>query len=266
MALLPAGYLKAVVSLGVVIDESFAHVGTSFLYSHYVDEIRGQNTYTHFLITNKHVIDADVTHVRFDHPATESLEVCSIDNVSQAPWSPHPGDIDVAVRPLVVDCDLVKDRTIGGDSFTDHGGIPSSDQVRQISEGDGVFVLGFPLGLLGEERNYPIVRQGAVARIQDWLHGHSETFLIDAPAFPGSSGGPVVLRPQSAAIKETQQITRPLLLGVNTGFIPSRDEAVSKQTGSTRVIFEENSGLAHVVPISSLKEILDSYTYNPPDI
>ena len=101
-----------------------------------------------------------------------------------------------------------------------------------------------------------ILRQGIIARIQDWLRGDEYTFLIDAPAFPGSSGGPVVLKPEGVAIKDTTPITHSLLIGMIRGYIPSRDVAVSKRTGEPRIIFEENSGLAKVVPINLIKETL----------
>ncbi len=73
-----------------------------------------------------------------------------------------------------------------------------------VSEGDGVFVLGFPLQLVGGERNFVIVRQGIIARIGDMLEGYSKTFLVDTFIFPGNSGGPVFLRPEVVAITGTK--------------------------------------------------------------
>jgi hypothetical protein len=38
-----------------------------------------------------------------------------------------------------------------------------------LSEGDGVDVLGFPMGLTGQGEDDVIVRQGAIARVRDTL-------------------------------------------------------------------------------------------------
>ena len=147
-----------------------------------------------------------------------------------------------------------------GEIFVGDVGTPSDEEANHIAEGNGIFVLGFPLGLIGKERNYPIARYGIIARIQDWLQGDEKTFLIDSSVFPGNSGGPVILKPEGVAIKDTKPITHSLLIGMISSYIPSQDVAVSKQTGEPRIIFEENSGLAEVVPINLIKETLDLAT------
>ena len=73
-----------------------------------------------------------------------------------------------------------------------------------MSAGDGVFVLGFPMNLAGVQRNHVIARQGVIARVSEMLDGASQTFMIDSFVFPGNSGGPVVLKPDVAAIGETK--------------------------------------------------------------
>ena len=62
--------------------------------------------------------------------------------------------------------------------------------IRALVKGMGYLFWGVPLGEAGEERNYVIVRQGIIGRIQHWLKGDARTFLIDATIFPGNSGGP----------------------------------------------------------------------------
>src|ERR1019366_8874960 len=59
--------------------------------------------------------------------------------------------------------------------------------------------LGFPLQLVGGERNYVIVRHGTIARIGDMLAGTNKNFLVDTFIFPGNSGGPVILKPEMMA-------------------------------------------------------------------
>ena len=51
--------------------------------------------------------------------------------------------------------------------------------------------FGFPMGQVGKERNYTIVRHGSLARVRDAIVGSSESFLVDTLIFP--HGGPVVI-------------------------------------------------------------------------
>ena len=128
-----------------------------------------------------------------------------------------------------------------------------------VAEGDGVYVLGFPVGLVGGDRNYVIVRQGAIARVRDWLAGGVKEFLVDVTIFPGNSGGPVVSKPELNAITGTKSTGAASLLGVVKSYVPYHDVAVSQQTRLPRVIFEENSGLAAVVPIDYVDEVVRAH-------
>ena len=256
MALIPAGYMKAIVSLGVS-DEPFAHIGTGFLYHHPMWEKEGRTHYRPFLVTNKHVMESGIRDVRFNHPAYGSVEVHPIEEVTDGDWTAHHGGADVAVIPLLSPGPLTLGRKVTEpEIFLGDVGAPSAEELSSITEGTGVFLIGFPLALIGDARNFPIVRSGVIARIQDWLSGAEDTFLIDAPAFPGNSGGPVIVRPDTAAISGTTAIAHALLIGVVSENIRSREVAVSAQTGETRVVFLENTGLSRVVPIRSIKETL----------
>jgi hypothetical protein len=53
------------------------------------------------------------------------------------------------------------------------------------SSGDGIFVLGFPMGLTGEQKNYVIVREGIIARLTEMIDKASSKFMIDSFVFPG---------------------------------------------------------------------------------
>ena len=265
MALIPAGYLKAVVSLGVQGEDSFAHHGTGFLYSHPMAVKRKRTKYSSFLVTNQHVLDAGVSHIRFNRITDEVLEIHTIRSVTfkDLDWAVHPEGADVAVIPIASPGPLMNGRDLTkSETFIGDVGTPSDDEKRHIVEGNGVFVLGFPLGLTGKTRNYPIVRQGVIARIQDWLRGDESTFLIDSSAFPGNSGGPVVLKPENTAIRGTERITHSLLIGMVSSYVPYRDVAISKQTQKPRIIFEENSGLAEVIPIDLIKDTIQSAISN----
>ena len=258
MALLPPFYLDAVVALGIPDSNgSIQYTATGFLYGHPVGE-SGDN-YTIFLITNHHVVkDIDILKARFNRPIGSESKIYDIPlrgNDGSALWTEHPNS-DVAVVQLLakkLEEDGIKFAWIPGDRQL------ALEQAKelQISEGDGVFVLGFPLGLAGEERNYTIVRQGVIARIRDWLGGKSRTILIDATIFPGNSGGPVFTRPEIAAVKGTKSNKSSLLIGMISSYIPYEDVAISSRTHRARIIFQENSGLATVVPVDVIQETID---------
>lgn len=239
MALIPSGYLNAVLSLGAHGNSSsFKHKGTGFLYAHPLQKVGDCTSYRHFLVTNRHVAESPITHVRFNHPA-DGLKVEPLEAIAASGWTFHPKGSDIAVALLDPDSsDLAGRSLLNADIFIGDVGTTFGERIEPV-EGDGVFLIGFPLGLVGEARNYPIVRQGVIARIQDWTQGHQNTFLIDAPAFPGNSGGPVILRPELVAIKGTQANTQSLLAGV-----------VSQQILSKT----ENTGLAVVVPVEMVRD------------
>ena len=268
MALIPLGYLNTVVALGGPSqDGSIQYTATGFLYGHSTgttDE-SGEQTYWPFLITNRHVFERASTdgiqlHARFNRPIGAEPKIYPIpmkNTDGSDSWITHPNpDADVAVlsiNPSFLKADGIEFKIFASDTFT-------LAQAREIgvSEGDGVFVLGFPLGEAGEERNYAVVRQGIVARIQDWLKGNAQTFLIDASIFPGNSGGPVLLKPEIASIVGTKPNKMCGLIGMVSSYLPYREVAVSQQTGRPRMIFEENSGLGVVVPYSVIEEAIET--------
>ncbi|MCY3706453.1 MAG: hypothetical protein OXH08_13305 [Gammaproteobacteria bacterium] len=261
MALMPLGYLKAVVSLGVPsADAEFTHNGTGFLFHHPLRTAGNRTQYLTFLVTNRHVVEAGVSHVRFNRVTDDEVRILPIEELTPpgtaGSWSNHPTE-DVVVRPLLGTGPLMEGRDfIRPEVFLGDVGAPTEEEAQHIVEGNGVLVLGFPLGLVGDARNYPIVRHGVIARIQDWLRGEASTFLIDSSAFPGSSGGPVIVKPEATAVKGTTATTHALLIGVVSGYIPYRDLAVSTQTKTVRITFEENSGLAEVVPVRTITETI----------
>ena len=252
MALIPPGYLNAIVSLGTM-AKSFDHAGTGFLYAHPLPRIGDRTPYRYFLVTNKHVAETPVTHVRFNHSAN-GLTVEPIGSVASKGWTLHPKGSDIAVAPLDLSSPVLTGRSpLNMDIFVGDVGTTFGEGV-QPTEGDGVFLIGFPLGMVGDARNFPVVRFGTVARIQDWIQKHKDTFIIDVPAFPGNSGGPVVLKPETTAISNTKVNTLCLLAGVVSHQIRSEEAAISEFTGEPRIVFVENTGLAVVVPVEMVRD------------
>jgi len=127
-----------------------------------------------------------------------------------------------------------------------------------VTEGDGVFVLGFPMGLVGSHRNAVTVRSGTIATIRPLLAGTETDFVIDALVFPGNSGGPVVLKPELFAIDGTKANNKASLIGIVHSYVSYREVAVSAQTREPRIVFMENSGLARVHPVDYVNNVVDA--------
>jgi len=67
----------------------------------------------------------------------------------------------------------------------------------------------------------------------------------------------VVLKPEIVSIEGTKTITRAALIGIITSYVPYKDIAISQQTGRIRITFEENSGLAAVLPADYIIEVVE---------
>jgi len=275
-ALIPPVFPYCVVAIGGKITEihegklvtRWVATGTGFFYGRLSksDPDLTKRLYDIYLVTATHVVNAWKAQ-QAAAPAKGALlselmvRVNPIDVTSRATdilvaeikdkgvdWTTNPDGKDVAV--LSVDLDVLRQKAFGVTFFADDEMAADVSKLRElkVAAGDGVFVLGFPMGLVEDWRNAVIVRGGTIARIEDMLISRSEVFLIDAFVFPGNSGGPVVLRPEISSINGTPPQNRSYLIGMVVSYQPYIDVAVSQQTQHPRVIFEENSGLATVLP------------------
>ena len=113
------------------------------------------------------------------------------------------------------------------------------------------------MNIVYPERQFVIARSGSIARIQDVFEGYRNNFIIDAFVFPGNSGGPVISKPDVISIHGTKPMNRAYLLGIIQSYIPYEDVAISQQTGKPRVVFQENSGLAFVIPVDFIMETIE---------
>jgi hypothetical protein len=81
----------------------------------------------------------------------------------------------------------------------------------------------------------------------------------DAFIFPGNGGGPVISALNSNALQGTKVQNRVYLIGVVRGYLPYTDVAINQQTGLIRLVSQENSGLAEVVPVDYINETIKAY-------
>jgi S1-C subfamily serine protease len=273
--LIPAFFLNCVVAIGSVTTAlapgapphtQWQTTGTGFFYGYLVkdDEDIAKRQYEIYLVTARHVVaNRQNLKVRVNPQAAgaagQEFEIPSNPASGGIGWFFHPNEgIDIAALRVEYN-DLTERFAVGFFAQDEHAISRSQMQDHETAAGDGVFVLGFPMGLAGQQRNYVIVRQGVIARISEMLDSASATFMLDAFVFPGNSGGPVVLRPEAMAIQGTKANGKASLIGV---VIQSRnyvDTAISPQTGRARVSFEENAGLAEVLPIDYVNEAISAF-------
>ncbi len=227
------------------------------------DQLKHQ--YEVYLVTNRHVlanhsqIVVRLNAEKVGGPVRE-FALSLKDDKGQELWFSHPNPaIDVSV--LHVNGAYLRAQGLQSNFFEADHNVADRTKMKDIglAIGDDVFVLGFPMGISGtEQRNYVIARRGSIARINDALETGGITFLIDAFVFPGNSGGPVVSVPNFNAIQGTRPQDHAYLIGMVRGYVPYQDVLVSKQTGEARMVSEENSGLAEVIPMDYINETIDA--------
>jgi S1-C subfamily serine protease len=285
-ASIPPFFIDSVVALGAmqpVLDENGNPVnparfewvteGTGFFYGYLVsnDPDPKKRKYELYLVTAKHVVKGHLkanpgNMIARINPKTSSSEVKEF-GISNQPsqgevtWLYHENqDIDLAI--VQVNVDLLRQNDIEPTLFfANDMHVANIDKITslEISEGDGVFVLGFPMGLTGVQRNYVIVREGVIARLSEMKDRVTKTFMIDSFVFPGNSGGPVVLKAEPFSIEGTKNQPAAYLIGVVIGYIPYTDFAIGNQTKRPRIRFEENSGLAEILPTDYTDEAIKSW-------
>ena len=266
MALIPSTFLDTVVAIGHrLADGNISFSATGFLCGYPTGSVNddGRPLYYVFLVTNHHVVaEKENITIRMNTLLGDDTQIYDLGLRGDTTLSGGIVNSSLMDDVAIVALDLAQltHDGINLEFIPDEFGI-TREECNEIgvSEGDGVFVLGFPLGVIGDDRNYTIVRQGTIARIQDFLCDKSRTLLIDASVFPGNSGGPVFTKPEVVSVAGTNANTGCRLIGMVTSYLPYRDIAISSQTGNPRITFEENSGLCNIVSYSVIKEaILES--------
>lgn len=263
MTLLPPFFLDSVVTLGHKDNQGKTHwCATGFLYGYLLKNEDELSHHIVCLVTNRHVFEKQKKIiVRFNKTESdESKEygLVLIGEDGKPIWSFHP-DLSVDYAVIILDPDQLKKDGINYRYFRQQSETATLQVMKEkgISEGDSVFVLGYPLQLVDPIRNYVIVRSGIIAKISDTYQTKKTSYIIDASVFPGNSGGPVITRPEISSITGTKACNESLLIGIVSSYLYFEDIAVGQQTGKPRVAFQENSGLANVVPLDFLNEIIE---------
>ena len=256
--------MDCVVAIGAANKQGAADwIASGFLYGHLVSHHRvkeEEQRYLFALVTNRHVVENQTDlYLRFNpigRRRAQQFRLPLVDEGGGQLWKGHPkNEVDIALVP--VNLQLLRDKKIQFSSFLSNKAVANIKKMKEvgITEGDFTYILGFPMGIVGEKRNTVLVRSGTIARIRDALSKSNDEFLIDAQIFPGNSGGPVISKPEGMAIKGTKAQKAAYLIGIVKTYVPYEDVAVSVQTKRPRVIFSENSGLAAAHPIDFVQEV-----------
>lgn len=182
-------------------------LGTAFLVG--IPDKRGGDDYGFgYLVTAKHVLrDVDDSYlrtikVRFNliHPDHNSslgfAEIPVSNQAGQLLWfddAEHPEN-DVALVPFLPNKEKADYKVISTTMFTDAELL----KVRNVSEGDSVYLVGLMPQYYGEKKNYPVVRRGSLALLTDELiqtgpNTKQSAYLAEMASWPGNSGAPVFL-------------------------------------------------------------------------
>ena len=263
MALIPPYFIDCVVAIGTIVEGQPRWIGTGFLFGNLIKKTDdGRNRYNVYLVTNKHVIqDIDLILVRFNPQADQSAKdypSALKDKDGKLVWTGHPDpEIDVAVIP--VNINHVREEGMKCNFFESdkHTADISELHSREMTEGDFVYVMGFPMGIVAKDRQHVFVRAGIISRIRDLFEKRSKDYVVDAFVFPGNSGGPVISKPEIISIDKTKHSNKASLIGIVKSYIPFIDVAISQQTKRARITFEENTGLSKVEPVDYIIETIN---------
>lgn len=257
MALIPKGYIDAVVSIGVKkADASIGWIGTGFFVHRCIDD----KDVLPFLVSNKHVFEGQ-TGVVIRMRETQNNTLVLLD-VTLSDCRVHPF-ADIAA--VMLSGTTITNRHLKFSSFDIDENAFSSFELRDngVDEGSLVYMLGFPMGLVNVNSGLPICRMGCIARISEEQISESHDALLDIQNFPGNSGSPVVNRAEFIGIQGTKTLSKCVLAGIIHAYLPYCESLINSQTQEVVEVRSENSGIALMHPVEYIREVIDKYYKKP---
>ncbi|RJO60997.1 MAG: serine protease [Dehalococcoidia bacterium] len=235
-----------------------------------------------FLVTNKHVICSNpsqrslVTHIKCHFNTKEpdgsagticgDVPLCYPDGSKR--FREHvDADTDVIavdVTDVMQFNPKIEKRWVDYSLFADE----AKRKELDITVGEEIVTIGYPLGLRQGESNFPLIRQGMIStkigtlladKIQIQGAGLRErklrAFLIDGATIPGSSGSPVILKPVIGRIQGDAILmgsAPPVLLGIvaETKYAPVH-------LGAT--VIPSFAGLGLAFDVETIKETIELF-------
>ena len=199
-----------------------------------------------FLVTNRHVFEGkkSVT-LKFSDKETTVL-------LKNQRWINHRNkDVDVAVVQIPYETlDMI---TVNSKWYSESL-IATTDRMKELKvrTGDEIYVLGFPLGIVGRDKNFPIVRSGVIARFDDdILKNHH--YYVDVAIYGGNSGGPVILKPRYLGTEDSPAINISYVIGV---IFAVRQAEILDGEGKETALYQ-NANLGIVIPMEYVMEAIE---------
>ncbi len=276
----PDDVRKNVFFLGYLNDDGiFVPTGTAFL----VEYEQSGSTFL-YAVTAEHVIVRLISENKKIYGRINLKDGnVFIAPIGSAIWHYHP---DATALADVAVCPFPRAMTIHGVSengqlaYPDYAAIPCNGnwasvatkivcETREIGTGHEIAIAGLFVNHHGRERNFPIIRIGNIAAMDDeplsTKSGLMDAYLIEARSIGGLSGSPVfaympVPRVAGAVIRLAGGVNRGfLLLGLMHGHFDvsnlNQDSVVDdSKAGATGSV---HAGIGIVIPVEKIIETLE---------
>ncbi|MGA7313786.1 MAG: hypothetical protein WBX22_07410, partial [Silvibacterium sp.] len=136
----------------------------------------------------------------------------------------------------------------------------------RIGPGDKVLTCGYFLHYGGAHQFQPIIREGSLAMVPDDvmpvpIGGSAKIYLADLHIIPGNSGSPLFLAPSfslGGMVTDAKGGVPYGLIGVVSGYMWEDNQLTLHAASDYEATIHANSGIATIVPIDQLKELLFS--------
>lgn len=256
MALIPQAFFSAVVPVGTVMADKLHWTGTGF----FLMKKQPDEKYRLFLVTSRHLVEGqkDISILLEDSESHLNVVNLQISRDIEKRYSVHENkNVDLAVigldggyfskmkyRISPFEIDLA---SVSTSQYLEEGGSP----------GSSAFIIGYPTGVVENESAMPIVRAGCIARMDPSEIERNGVFLVDIPCYPGNSGSPVLTKPEVVAMQGSKPFQKCALLGMINSPISFKEVQMDKKSGEIRQVKNENSGLARVIPVEYIREVLE---------
>lgn len=257
MAIISDEFIDSVVSIGYENkDGELEWIGTGFLVGY--NNERNNSVY---FVTNYHIIENKKSVlVKFNQLHVESTANYILDLYDDNDFpifTKHP-EADIIVVRIMPEVLKSGESNYNYFSINDDFFKISDMRENDIAEGSIIFGLGYPLNMVDKIKNKPICRLGCISRISDVIENNNPIeYLVDLPAFPGNSGGPVIIMPNPQLSSHDFNNNSSKIIGIIHSCISYKEECFNEVTGKIENIYEENSGLALVHPMDLVVQTIE---------
>jgi hypothetical protein len=257
-------------TVGYVQDGRLMKASGTCFFVFYPDERVGKDRGFAYLVTNHHVASPGIedghpyptvgTTLRLNRKDSGGSDEGPIPVGSQLHWYfPTDDAIDLAVLPVSPDQTKYDTEPIPVSMFATRDEVEKND----IAEGDSVVFTGYFYEFPGLRRFQPIVREGVLAMMPDeqldtTLRKRGNLYLADVHALKGNSGSPLLVNLGGFRNGHIIAGSEYKLLGIVSGFYYEDSELTLTIATTYHGNLEQNSGIAMVVPVDALKDLLDS--------